>query len=108
MTKEDIQRFLDLTKHDENPEYPYIREYRRFLKKCYEEKEGKAMYPGGKSPKKRFRSDYNLTNDMANMKDNEWWFRQKYKLMMAMKKNFRPASPPQKSRSPFREESKTD
>jgi len=31
MNKGEILNFLDLTKDDEDPEFPYIKEYRRFL-----------------------------------------------------------------------------
>ena len=39
MSKEDILEFLELTKNDEDPEYPYIKEYRRFLTRCFEDKD---------------------------------------------------------------------
>jgi len=50
MSKGDIKRFLELTKNDEDPEYPYIKEYWWFLSKCYEEKKEGIKFPSGQSP----------------------------------------------------------
>ena len=90
MSKGDIKRFLELTKNDEDPEYPYIKEYRWFLKKCYEEKKEGVKYPSTNSPK-NLKEQYNLTIDLWNLKESEWWFRQKYKLMKALKDKYKSA-----------------
>ena len=50
MSKGDIKWFLELTKNDEDPEYPYIKEYWWFLSKCYEEKKEGIKFPSGRSP----------------------------------------------------------
>lgn len=65
---------MDLTKDDEDPEYPYIKEYRRFLKKCYDDKKNGVKYPSNHK-KKPFEEEYNLTLDLWNLKESEWWFR---------------------------------
>lgn len=92
MNKGEILNFLDLTKDDEDPEFPYIKEYRRFLQKCYEDIEGK--YASGNEPIQEKKDVYDLTSDLAKQKESEWWFRQKYKLMKAMKKKFAPDGTP--------------
>ena len=40
MTKQEMSQFLDLTKDDEDPEFPHIKEYRRFIKECLQDKDG--------------------------------------------------------------------
>ena len=73
MSKGDIKRFLELTKNDEDPEYPYIKEYRRFLRKCYEEKKEGVKYPSS-GGNQNLQEHYNLTIDLWNLKESEWWF----------------------------------
>lgn len=62
MNKGEILNFLDLTKDDEDPEFPYIKEYRRFLSKCYEDIGG--VWATGNTPLEPNKDVYDLTADL--------------------------------------------
>ncbi|CAI2386501.1 unnamed protein product [Moneuplotes crassus] len=59
----------------EIPHFPWIKEYKRFIEKCKQSE-----------PRIRDRKgSYNLTEELNKAKRKEWWYRQKYKLMKALK-----------------------
>lgn len=71
-----IQKYL--TKkgiEPEIPHFPWIKEYKRFIEKC------KKSEPLTRDKKEH----YNLTEELQKAKQKEWWYRQKYKLMKALK-----------------------
>ena len=72
-----IKKFIKLgeTEYDEEPYFPWIKEYKRFVAKLRDEDSDSRMS----------KRSYSLTEDMNRAKKKEWWYRQKYKLMKALK-----------------------
>ena len=82
----------------EAPEFPWIKEYNRFVSKCTESEinQAKTIYshqPNHPITPLQNITMYNLTQDLKQAKDKEWWYRQKYKLMKALKLKWEESKP---------------
>jgi hypothetical protein len=78
-----VEQYMHLGEQiTEDLHFPWIKEYNRFISKCLEE-EREDDEQKHSSPDK-----YNLTLDMNKAKRKHWWYRQKYKLMKALKEKW--------------------
>lgn len=75
-----VKKYLPLGQDQPNESlhFPWIKEYNRFVAKCRDEE----------FESRQTKSSYNLTEDIHKAKKKEWWYRQKYKLMKALKKKW--------------------
>jgi len=62
--------------YDESTEFKWLKEYKRFISKSSKHDMENTTTSS---------NNYNVNEDYEKEKETEWWIRQKYKLMKALK-----------------------